>query len=405
MNDKNTQPKDETIEERAKRYGLEIRENPISTDPMPFINRTDAGLPEGFGQFIPEGDRENMKIIKHPLNETTIPTTDADKFTFTITLNDGTEIPISDEKVEPCIGRHEVSDKYKVGDEKWTSEIPKDMMKAMASVGVEAEDVEFDFSKVELKKEVVNLISEIVARLYNVIPVDYNGKMLVIAISDLNDLRVQDDLIYILETDIDFVLADKDEITKAIEKYYGVSEVPVIPITEDDLKRKEHILKLLKDAGIDPSILSRGGTFADKDVEVDMMEEIRLAAKLASRGDGVIDTDYDKTFKEIYNIPENPKEPSAISVKSDETDVTIASKLYKDISVDDYFALNPSDRKQAFVELEKQFGEADEKTLEMRKKMKDAGVSCWFADGGMTDEEALAVVQSPEFQKILKENL
>lgn len=260
---------------------------------------------------------------ENPQDSNEIPKTEGDKSTFTITFNDGstvecskyysdgTEIPISNEKVEPRIGRIEISDKYKIpisDGEKWTSEIPKDMMKAMRNVGIESEQ-----------------------------------------------------------------------------------------------SRKEHILKLLKDAGIDPSIGTFGGEFSDKDVDVDLTEEIRWAAKMAGGGgEAVMNTDYEKTFNEIYGITKSPKEPNAISVKSDETDVTIASKLYKDISVDEYFALNPSDRKQAFIELAKTFEKSDEKTLEMRKKMKESGVSCWFPCGGMTVEQAFAVVEDPEVQKLLK---
>ena len=262
----------------------------------------------------------------------------------------------------------------------------------------------YDFSKNEIPKVAIALFTEAVARLYHVIAVNYNPKTnrLVVAVSNLEDLRIQDDLMYILNMDIEFVLADKDDIKKAIDKYYGVSEIPVIPITEDDLKRKEELLKLLRDAGIDPCDLSFGGEFADMEVEVDWTEEIRWAAKMAGGGEAVINTDYENTFNQIYGITKIPKEPNAISIKSDETDVTIASKLYKDISVDDYFSLNPSDRKQAFIELAKKFGKADEKTLEMRKKMKEAGVACWFACGGMTDEQALVVAQSPTVQRLLK---
>lgn len=87
--------------------------------------------------------------------------------------------------------------------------------------------------------EVPSLITSETARKYKVIPFQKRDNTILIALSDPLAIDILDNLHYMLNTDVEGVLASEIDITKAIEKYYGISEDAVDTmlhdINEDDI--------------------------------------------------------------------------------------------------------------------------------------------------------------------------
>ncbi|MFW6134883.1 MAG: GspE/PulE family protein, partial [Elusimicrobiota bacterium] len=84
-----------------------------------------------------------------------------------------------------------------------------------------------DLSYVDLKSygeidpKILNLVPENFARKRNLIPVKKNNNTLTVAIADPMNIFAIDDLRAITGKNIEVILAVKDEIKKAIDKYYG----------------------------------------------------------------------------------------------------------------------------------------------------------------------------------------
>ncbi len=76
----------------------------------------------------------------------------------------------------------------------------------------------------ELDPEVVNLIPLDIAQKFNVIAVIRVGKMLFVATNDPGNVFVMDTLKFVTGYDIQPVMASKESIQRAIEKYYGTGE-------------------------------------------------------------------------------------------------------------------------------------------------------------------------------------
>jgi type IV pilus assembly protein PilB len=78
-----------------------------------------------------------------------------------------------------------------------------------------------DLSEYEIDSKALNLIPESFARKRNLIPIEKKNNTLVVAIPDPMDIFITDDLRAITGTNIEVVLAVKNEIKQAIDKYYG----------------------------------------------------------------------------------------------------------------------------------------------------------------------------------------
>ena len=77
---------------------------------------------------------------------------------------------------------------------------------------------------IELDPEVVNLIPVDIAQKFNVIAVVKVGKILFVATNDPGNVFVMDTLKFVTGYDIQPVMASKESIQKAIDKYYGTGE-------------------------------------------------------------------------------------------------------------------------------------------------------------------------------------
>jgi len=97
-----------------------------------------------------------------------------------------------------------------------------------AEIG-QAQAAEFGYRFVELEgveilPSVIELVPESVARENVVIPVELEGESLIVAVNDPMKLDVLDKLRFILNREIDIVIAAKESIQGSINRHYGQSE-------------------------------------------------------------------------------------------------------------------------------------------------------------------------------------
>ena len=78
-----------------------------------------------------------------------------------------------------------------------------------------------DLAGHEIPPDTVQAIPATVARMHNVIPVYADGNVLQLASFDLIDPQTADELAFVLNRDVTFVLGRKSDITTRIRSYYG----------------------------------------------------------------------------------------------------------------------------------------------------------------------------------------
>lgn len=115
-------------------------------------------------------------------------------------------------------------------------------------------------AKFRFDREIVNLIPEQMAKLYNTIPLSKIGNTLTVAMSDPLNIFALDDLSNFTGSKIDIVLSPEEEITRAIDSQY-----------HKEVKDMQNIL--------DESTLGRAGDL-DKNLEPLRTDEIELSNAL-----------------------------------------------------------------------------------------------------------------------------
>lgn len=118
---------------------------------------------------------------------------------------------------------------------------------------------------VDLKKEKIDIkakekVSVKLALHYELMPYKFEGKQLVIALSDPLDIYKLDDLKLLLDTDIKAVLSYEQDILETIQKYYGVGaetleEIMRQPDVEDKIKVRASTVEDIETAVEDASII------------------------------------------------------------------------------------------------------------------------------------------------------
>jgi len=78
---------------------------------------------------------------------------------------------------------------------------------------------------VEVAPAVIETMPQALARRHSVLPIDRQGGTVVVACADSLDFEATDNLRFILNSDIEFVVVPKDELTEAITRYYGGATV------------------------------------------------------------------------------------------------------------------------------------------------------------------------------------
>ncbi len=76
-------------------------------------------------------------------------------------------------------------------------------------------------SEIEINPEVITRISPSIARIYTIMPMSFARNTLTIATANPHNIRLLDDLRFMLNVEIEAVPSTEDEIKRAIERYYG----------------------------------------------------------------------------------------------------------------------------------------------------------------------------------------
>lgn len=96
-----------------------------------------------------------------------------------------------------------------------------------------------DLRKYKVPPEVINLIHGEMVRTYNIIPIAKFGDVLTVAISDPFDIVAIDGVKAMSKSDIQLVLANPLQIVKAIEEYYGRSDLEKTIVEQKVLAEEE----------------------------------------------------------------------------------------------------------------------------------------------------------------------
>lgn len=116
-------------------------------------------------------------------------------------------------------------------------------------------------SKFKFDKDIINLIPERMAKLYNTIPLSKIGNTLTVSVSDPLNIFALDDLNNFTGCNIDIVLSPEDEIARAIDSQY-----------HKDVKDMQNILE-------QPALPGENGS--DNDLEMLKDDEIELSSSVS----------------------------------------------------------------------------------------------------------------------------
>ncbi len=83
-----------------------------------------------------------------------------------------------------------------------------------------------DLGEMDISPSVIELVPQSVARRHSLIPISASEGKVVVAVSEPLDLESGDNLRFVLNADVECVLAEEEAVSEALAKYYG-SEVPV----------------------------------------------------------------------------------------------------------------------------------------------------------------------------------
>ncbi len=128
---------------------------------------------------------------------------------------------ISPEEGEECLTRVETAgeDVFQILAREGLADRDEAMRAYASSYGMQYVDLE-DF---EPSGEIIDIIDSATAQQYFVLPYEMSGTRLRLAVSEPPDLRMTDDLEALLETPVECVLADSDQLEELITTYYGSS--------------------------------------------------------------------------------------------------------------------------------------------------------------------------------------
>ncbi|MBN2191074.1 MAG: type II secretion system ATPase GspE [Candidatus Aureabacteria bacterium] len=99
-----------------------------------------------------------------------------------------------------------------------------DILKALAvQFGMEF----IQLSDIDIPKDIIKLIPPETAKKYKIVPIKKKGDTITVALAEPTDADIFDNLSFILKCNIEGVVATKEEILAALDKYYGVTEETV----------------------------------------------------------------------------------------------------------------------------------------------------------------------------------
>lgn len=86
----------------------------------------------------------------------------------------------------------------------------------------------------DIPPDIVKLVPAEIARRYNVVPVYCNENTLTVALSDPLDIETLDSLRYLLKRNVEGIVAAEEEISVALDHYYGRKEMTLEEILKSD---------------------------------------------------------------------------------------------------------------------------------------------------------------------------
>ncbi len=82
-----------------------------------------------------------------------------------------------------------------------------------------------DLDEFEIDPAVIAKVPATMAKNYNVVPIKFDGRVLTVAMSNPNDVNVQDDLRANLHVEVQGAVASEEGVQRALEKYYAHAQV------------------------------------------------------------------------------------------------------------------------------------------------------------------------------------
>ena len=76
----------------------------------------------------------------------------------------------------------------------------------------------------EIPQSVLKLVHADWAKRYRVVPVEFKNNVLVIAMSDPQNVNALDDLAFMLNVKVNGAIAREEQVNAAIKRFYGVGE-------------------------------------------------------------------------------------------------------------------------------------------------------------------------------------
>ncbi len=152
----------------------------------------------------------------------------------------------------------------------------------------------------EIDASVARLITEEMARKYNVVPIVKTGQTLTVAMADPTNIFAIDEITFSTGFKVDPVVASEQAISEAIEKLYGTSrELEIKKVIEDLAQVEEEALELLEEEEeLDVSELAKESSEAP----VVRLVNIILTDAIKRGASDIHIEPYEKTFRVRYRI-------------------------------------------------------------------------------------------------------
>ena len=131
-----------------------------------------------------------------------------------------------------------------------------------------------DLAERDISLEAIEAVPKSVAQQHCLVPLDLADGVLTVAITDPFDLYAMDNLRFLLNTDVRCVLAPKDQVIEAIDRYYGIEESTVDNMLQEFTD---------SDIGYEASTVERGEGEEEETGETPMIRLVHLLITEAVR--------------------------------------------------------------------------------------------------------------------------
>jgi type IV pilus assembly protein PilB len=150
--------------------------------------------------------------------------------------------------------------------------------------------------KVEIQPDVVDAVPRAVAEENRIMPVKRNGKSITIAMTDPLDLFTLDNLRFILNTEIDCVLATEEDVQKAIARFYGSAEESAFEDVYEEATMTQSELEL---RGVDDD---DAGDASSDDAPVIKFVQLMISEAVKSRASDIHVEPMEKHLRVRYRV-------------------------------------------------------------------------------------------------------